>query len=158
VAGRWETIWVGAVTCKLLKEWELEALLRKTSSWATEGCYSREDERPGLLVLRDVLIDRSLLERVPLEGAAHIGQIHLLRAVVLAVQVEEVAGVQVQAFGHCGQGSPRSGNLEDAVFVPCRQCWSCLYFAGADARAHMVAAVATLTANLAARTGLEEIL
>jgi hypothetical protein len=158
VAGREETIWVGAVTCKLLKEWDLEAVLRKTPFWATEGWYSREDGRPGWLAHPDVLIDHSLLGTAPLEGAAHIGQIHLLRAVVLAVRVEEVTGVQVQAFGHCERGSLRSGNLEDVVFVPCRRCWSCLYFAGADAKAHMVAAVATLTAILAARAGLGKVL
>ena len=113
--------------------------------------------RPGWLFRPDVLIDRSLLEKAPLEGAAYIGQIRLLRAVVLVVQVEEVTGVQVQASDRCGQGS-LLGNWEDAVFVPCRQSWSFLYFAGAGARDHMAAAVATLTAIWAARAGLEEFL
>jgi hypothetical protein len=150
--------WVGAVTCTLMKGWEPKAVLRKTSFWVMEGCCLKEDARPGWLVRPDVLIDRSLLEKAPLEGAAHIGQIRLLRAVVLVVQVEEVTGVQVQASDRCEQGSRRSGNLEDAVFVPFRQCWSFLYFAGAGAKDHMAAAVATLTAIMAARAGLEEYL
>jgi hypothetical protein len=70
-------------------------VLRTTSFWVMEGCCLKEDARPGWLVRPDVLIDRSLLEKAPLEGAAHIGQIRLLRAVVLVVQVEEVIGVQV---------------------------------------------------------------
>lgn len=81
-----------------------------------------------------------------MEEAAHNGQMSLLRAAVPVVQVEEVTGVRVQASDQSVQGSLHSGNLEDVVFVPCRQCWSCLYFAGADAWAHMAAAVATLTA------------
>jgi len=133
-------------------------VLHKTSGWAMEDCYSREDARPGWPVRPGALIDRSQLEKVPLEVAAHIGQIRLLRAVVLVVPVEEVTGVRVQASGRCEEGSQRSGNSEDAVFVPYRQCWSCLCFAGADAMAHMAAAVATLTAILAARAGLEEFL
>jgi hypothetical protein len=134
-------------------------VLRKTSFWAMEDCCSREDARPGWLVRLDVLIDHSLLERVPLEGAAYIGQIRLLRAVVLVVvQVEEVTGVQARAFDHCGQENLWWENLEDVVFVPCRQCWSCQCFAGAGAMAHMAAAIATLTAVLAARAGLEEFL
>ena len=132
-------------------------MLRKTSFWVMEDCCSREDVRPGWLFRPDVPIDRSLLEKAPLEGAAYIGQIRLLRAVVLVVQVEEVTGVQVQASDRCGQGS-LLGNWEDAVFVPCRQSWSFLYFAGAGARDHMAAAVATLTAIWAARAGLEEFL
>jgi hypothetical protein len=150
--------WVGAVTCTLMKGWEPKVVLRKTSFWVMEGCCLKEDARPGWLVRPDVLIDRSLLEKAPLEGAAHIGQIRLLRAVVLVVQVEEVTGVQVLAFDHCEQGIRRSGNLEDAVFVPCRQSWSFLYFAGAGARDHMAAAVATLTAIMTGRAGLEEFL
>ena len=42
--------------------------------------------------------------------------------------------------------------------MPCRQCWSFLYLAGAGAMGHMAAAVATLNANLAARAGLKEFL
>jgi hypothetical protein len=149
--------WVGAVTCTLMKGWEPKAVLRKTSFWVMEGCCLKEDARPGWLVRPDVLIDRSLLEKAPLEGAAYIGQIRLLRAVVLVVQVEEVTGVQVQASDRCGQGS-LLGNWEDAVFVPCRPRWSFLYFAGAGARDHMAAAVATLTAIMTGRAGLEEFL
>jgi len=153
------TAGVQVVTCTLLREQVPKAVVhRKTSVWATEDCCSKEDERPGLLVHLDILLGRSLLGRAPSGGAACTGQIRLLRAVVLVVQVEEVAEVQVQASDQSEQGNLHLENLEDAVFVPCRLCWSCLYFAGAGELAHMAAAVATLTAILTARAGLEEFL
>jgi hypothetical protein len=54
--------WVEAVTCTLLKGWEPEAVLRKTSFWVMEDYCLKEDARPGWLVRPDVLIDRSPLE------------------------------------------------------------------------------------------------
>jgi hypothetical protein len=155
VEGRLETIEVPA-TCALLEELDPKAMFRKTSSWAMGDCRSKEDGRPGWIVRPDDLLGRSLFERDPLEGAAHIGQIRPLRAVLLVVQVEEVTGVQVQASDQSERGSPHSGNLEDDVFVPCRQCWRGPYLARAGAWAHMAAAVATLTALLAARLSLEK--
>jgi hypothetical protein len=85
------------VTCTLLEELDPKAMLRKTSSWAMDDCRSKEDGRLGWIVRPDDLLGRSSLERAPLEGAAHVGQIRPLRAVLLVIQVEEVTGVQVQA-------------------------------------------------------------
>jgi hypothetical protein len=144
------------MTCTLLKELDPKAMFRKTSSWTIGGCRSKEDGRPGWIVRPDNLLGRSPLERAPLEGAAHVGQIRPLRAVLSVVQVEEVTGFQVQASDQSERGSPHSGNLEDAVFVPYRQCWRSPYLARAGAWAHMAAVVATLTALLDARLGLEK--
>jgi hypothetical protein len=154
VESRLETIEV-PVTCTLLEELDPKAMFRKTSSWAMGDCRSKEDGRPGSIVRPDDLLGRSPFERASLEGAAHVGQIRSLRAVLLVVQVEEVTGVQVQASDQSERGSPHSGNLEDAVFVPYRQCWRSPYLAWAGAWAHMAAVVVTLTALLDARLGLE---
>ena len=83
------------MTGTLLRELDPKAVLHRAFFWAMGDCCSREGEQPGLLVRLDVLFGRSLLGMAPLEGAACIGRIPLLRAVVLVARVEEVAEVQV---------------------------------------------------------------
>lgn len=97
-------VWEGTnkflvATCMPLTILDRMMLFRRRPSWARAD-YSRGGERLAVHGRLDISAGRcSRLGMAPLEHAAHVGQILLLRAAVPVVQVEEVTGVQAQASG-----------------------------------------------------------